>query len=453
MRFDGVDDVVTTDLSDVETPLTGDEEYAWHRGYRRTVAFWFKAADMSGGERQVLYEQGSKPIGFNLYFQYDRLYATIWSWDWGSVDYPGWQSIQTEVAPLQWYYDDAPQWHHVALVIAAGRDPFDDQGIIKLYLDGRLAASSTTSPLGSAASWEHDQQIGLGRASGGTRAAVRTTDDGWAFEGMLDDVQVYANDLSAEEIQEIYAGEGAGPALVLAFDKDWLADGDALADDSDWAHEVELHASDVVTDLNNKAAPGHVGAYALELDGVDDYVGVAGHPGLDLSAGEFTQAAWVYPTDDAGLLPIFSSSAYEIDPKWYPFIYVREGARLQVGFGDGVDLISHTTGSLLTPDAWHHVATTFDGTTYRIYVDGQERAATAAFAGKLPYDSTGDPNHSVRDYRLDVGRGTEPGLPPCANLTQMTFQVDSGPGCAVPRQAQRGDVIFTTPLWPNIAAS
>lgn len=450
MVFDGVDDVVTTDLSDVETPLTGDEEHTWERRYRRTVTFWFKAADMSGAERQVLYEEGNFWSGFNLYLQYGRLQAGLWNWqwsDWQVTGEPGYQFIQTEVEPLQWYYDTDPQWHHVALVIAAGADPFDNQGMLELYLDGQLVESSQTLPLGSASGWEGDQQIGVGRAVSITWAFNQTVTDGWAFEGMLDDVRVFANDLNADEIQEIYVGEGAGPVLALSFDKDWITDGYALTDDANWAHAVTLHTSDDDTDPNNKSAPGHVGAYALALDGVDDYVSVAGHPGLDLSAGKFTQAAWLYPTAASGLQPIFSSSAYEPSERWYPFIYLQDGTRVQVGFGDGGELLTYTTGSLLTLNAWNHVAATFDGTTYRIYVNGQEQATTTDFAGKLPYDSAGDPIHLV-DHRFNIGQGATSALPPCATLTNMTFNVERGLAEQY-RVKFNDEVIFTSPVWPN----
>ena len=47
-----------------------------------------------------------------------------------------------------------------------------------------------------------------------------------------------------------------------------------------------------------------------------------------------------------------------------------------------------TTDSVLTtPDAWNHVATTFDGTTYRVYINGQSVFSTTNFEGRTPINT------------------------------------------------------------------
>ena len=54
-----------------------------------------------------------------------------------------------------------------------------------------------------------------------------------------------------------------------------------------------------------------------------------------------------------------------------------------------------TTGDVLTENAWNHVAATFDGTTYTIYVNGAAVYESDALAGKLPAPMR----------RFDIGRG------------------------------------------------
>ena len=46
---------------------------------------------------------------------------------------------------------------------------------------------------------------------------------------------------------------------------------------------------------------------------------------------------------------------------------------------------SYTTGSVLTDNAWNHVAVTFDGETTNIYVNGVEVDSTTAMSGVKPY--------------------------------------------------------------------
>jgi len=68
----------------------------------------------------------------------------------------------------------------------------------------------------------------------------------------------------------------------------------------------------------------------------------------------------------------------------YPTLQ-QVGKKLRVGFGNGVAWTEYTTpDDVLTLNTWNHVAAAFDGTTYRIYVNGVERANTTAFSGRQP---------------------------------------------------------------------
>ena len=79
---------------------------------------------------------------------------------------------------------------------------------------------------------------------------------------------------------------------------------------------------------------------------------------------------------------------------------------------------SLTTGAVLTENAWNHVAATFDGTTYTVYVNGAAVYETDALAGKLPAPMR----------RFDLGRGATEvctaaasGEESCAQLAELTF--------------------------------
>jgi hypothetical protein len=103
----------------------------------------------------------------------------------------------------------------------------------------------------------------------------------------------------------------------------------------------------------------------LRLDGIDDYVDIS-------RAGDFTEGtieAWVKPHDCSGEREIFSglmTTDFEVldcefrvmDGDWAsptgPFLH---------------------SGSVLEPGNWYHVAASFDGSAWRLYVDGVPRAA------------------------------------------------------------------------------
>lgn len=134
---------------------------------------------------------------------------------------------------------------------------------------------------------------------------------------------------------------------------------------------------------------------SLSFDGVNDYVSIAPDPSLDLSGGTFTQSVWINPqaTDNAyhGVLGYQPGGGAA---NRYPGIWIYQQNRIHAGFGDGTNWNSFLTGEVLTPNQWNHVATTFDGTNYRAFVNGVEVFSTTDFAGRTPTGGN----------RVDIGR-------------------------------------------------
>ncbi len=162
---------------------------------------------------------------------------------------------------------------------------------------------------------------------------------------------------------------------------------DASGQGNDGAH-VNITSPDGPD--NNSA----VGAFSLRVDGVDDYVGVPADTSLDLSGGQFTQSVWIYPeftdNDFHGVLGYQPTSVSER----YPGIWVWQQDRIHAGFGDGISWNGFSTGNVLTAFDWNHVVTTFDGTTYKVYVDAIEVHSSPNLAGKVPFPT----------QQLNIGR-------------------------------------------------
>jgi len=69
-----------------------------------------------------------------------------------------------------------------------------------------------------------------------------------------------------------------------------------------------------------------------------------------------------------------------------PFIWVYDGVNIKYGFGSGDQRhYSIVDSVILNRKTWYHIATTFDGTNYRLFVNGEEVHNTTNFAGKTPY--------------------------------------------------------------------
>ncbi|WP_139240794.1 LamG domain-containing protein, partial [Geitlerinema sp. PCC 9228] len=113
-------------------------------------------------------------------------------------------------------------------------------------------------------------------------------------------------------------------------------------------------------------------------------ISVPANDNLNLAqTGEFTQEAWIFPNvSDKGQHGILGSSTE--DKQAYPSISIINETSVKIGFGDGDNWNSKTVEDVINPNAWNHVATTFDGTDYKLYVNAVEVFSTSDFANKLP---------------------------------------------------------------------
>jgi len=125
---------------------------------------------------------------------------------------------------------------------------------------------------------------------------------------------------------------------------------------------------------------------ALTFNGSTQFIDLGKKDSLRLG-NAFTQEAWIFPsaTDDGFHGFLGGADTNLTDGKQRsPSLYVTEKTKIHAGFGDGTNWNSFITDSVLKPEAWNHVAATFDGTSYKLYVDGIERFSTDDFAGKTP---------------------------------------------------------------------
>ncbi|MBN1674186.1 MAG: DUF2341 domain-containing protein [Kiritimatiellae bacterium] len=137
--------------------------------------------------------------------------------------------------------------------------------------------------------------------------------------------------------------------------------------------------------------PG-VAGHGLEFDGSAAWLGIAEDGSLNLHNDPFTEEFWVAlpnPPKDAYFVALLGYDPPGGDPSTadrYPGLWIEGTNRIHAGFGDGAGWRSFVNDSdVLTPGQTQLLAVTFDGTTYRLYVDGAPAYATTAHAGRTPY--------------------------------------------------------------------
>ena len=104
----------------------------------------------------------------------------------------------------------------------------------------------------------------------------------------------------------------------------------------------------------------------------------------------FTQEAWIYSDqkgnstqDIIGYAPT-GPKANDISPSVRLIGY---GTGIHYGFGDGSTFSSYMAKDVIATPGWHHIAVTFDGTNYILYLDGSQIHTYTGAAGKTPLNT------------------------------------------------------------------
>ena len=264
------------------------------------------------------------------------------------------------------------EWHHVAATY--------DGSEWNLYVDGAAdAVSAGTKVVNEPVNNANLAPVGIGRAYTTTGGA-----DG-AFSGSIDEVRIWSAARSDTQIANNFDQEIDTPTTGLV---------------SRWGMNEGTGTSifDSIRSLNNAVVSGTWGPGfeppappvvhaqpALDFDGVNDYVTFGDPNSLDLD--QFTIETWMRrdgpgvsnTTGTGGItnaIPLVTHGAAEqetpanVNMNW--FMGINTAGKLVADFEDTNNGLNHPIiGTIDIPNnQWHHVAATFDGTEWRLYVDG-----------------------------------------------------------------------------------
>ncbi|MBV6626937.1 MAG: DUF4347 domain-containing protein [Rivularia sp. (in: Bacteria)] len=164
----------------------------------------------------------------------------------------------------------------------------------------------------------------------------------------------------------------------------------ARFDDASSIATVELIDNEPTVSLGKVVNPTEGLGFGSTIAGLKDalslsnkrYIAVAEDAVLNLSTTkQFTQEAWIFSnfTDNNqhGILGYQSGTA-----QGYPSISVVNQTGIEIGFGDGSSWNTRTVAGVLNSKGWNHLAATYDGTDYKLYVNAVEVFSTSDFKGK-----------------------------------------------------------------------
>ena len=247
-------------------------------------------------------------------------------------------------------------WHYLVYTY--------DGTIERCYVDGVQRAFNPI--VGSLTS--NNEQISIGKEVSGS------PDQYYPFNGIIDEVKIYNNALSAQEVALRY-----GSGLVGSWHFSEITGTAVAADMSGNGNNGQLGTTSGA-DASDPAwnASGRFGN-ALTFDGVDDYVAVANEASFDITA-QVTVESWVKlsATQTASTMWSIAAKGYDgIFP--YALIHTNntgiDGAKYGFAFGGvtgGIWKLAGSTnsGSLAAVGQWYYVVGTYDGAKFNIYVDG-----------------------------------------------------------------------------------
>ncbi len=335
LRFDGLNDRINVPC----------KEYLKYKGGNLTICAWVYVEDGETNGKIVSKPwNGQGQYNYYLYLTGGKLALFVGN---GTVS-----KYIVDPDPVS-----TKEWHYVTGVLHS-------DGLMELYVDGELKASDSYS----ITNWnpsKGDHNINLCIGSLYPYGSGWAGNEGFSFRGLLRDVCIYNDSLEQSEILQNMEGNMVTDDLL-----GWWKLDDAQGT---VAHDVARRNDGTLMDgckwITNR------GTFALEFDGVDDYVGV---PDLNLhNSNSLTIEAWVKGNSWAGQPAIVFFGDGISAGQWSIVLSVYNN-KFRFGLESGTTDYNTWGNTVLDTGVWYHLVAVKNGTVVRTYINGvQDDSGTA----------------------------------------------------------------------------
>jgi hypothetical protein len=296
-----------------------------------TLSAWIKPETVSSGTYNIISKWDGSNESYRIMQNADEIRIEINS----SGNY-----VETSSSNLA-----TGTWYHVVGVYNA------TFGTARVYINGVEATTSTTGTIPTSIGDDAGRlQIGAEDSTGGATGF---------YDGVIDDARIYKRAFNGREVRLLY---GWGPDPVGYWNFDENTGTSTLYDRSGNSN------TGTMTNIAATAwVPGKFGS-ALDFDGTS-YVQVGTGASINVEV-PITLSAWVYPTSTAAFQDIITDRDGATSDVQYA-LRINNGTDLEYYFHDGSAFREYIQTSVVTLNAWNHIAASNDGTNIILYVNGK----------------------------------------------------------------------------------
>lgn len=324
-----------------------------------TTSFWIKADSYPVG-------QDNSEAGI-----VGKLDVSYWS---------GWMVLMEDSGYIRFYTDDGSSegtnwsdnslaldtWYYVTAVIDR------ENNEQKIYING--VENSDINDISGYGSF--DSQTSNEILIGARRGDVSY------FDGKIDDVRIYNYALTSKQINKAMNNDRqtGSPLLHLTFDE---GRGATAHDSSGLGNDGSLQPGIGGSNTSSSSMwtkDGLLGG-AMEFDGTDDHVAIAGGAGSvwDIPGSEVTVSAWVTTGSSAGGSGdrIVAKSSTDASDDYGIQATGNGRYRFRIRTGGGLTEINSPDAKYPYDGTWHHILGVYDGAYMKLYIDGNLEASSA----------------------------------------------------------------------------